>query len=378
MKITMKSLVLGLAVLITGSTIAQKSNVVSAAVEYKKSPIALLMQGKTEEATKVLETAKEYIDKAAMHEDTKNDSKMNYYKGMIYMDMVIVKGAADPEFAETDEMEAMLEEAKTALQAAHTTPKSKYKRDVEDYVNRNASMAFQQGAMMFKAKQFDVAAMSFIGAKEMKDILGIEDAEALTNARISALRNIDTLKTQGKNDEALKFIDDITESLGNDLSITIEAVNIALDKGDKEAAEKYLGAAIEADPKNKQLYYTMGTIYMNQGESDKAEENFLKALEIDPEYVNANYQLGAFYLNLAQDVRDAASKMDIDDPNYESETKRSEELFMKAIAPLEKVAAAEPNNADVLDTLFKVCKRAGESEKALAYKKKAEEIRAKQ
>lgn len=378
MEITMKSLVLGLSVLVVSSTFAQKSNVVSAAVEYKKSPLALMMQGKTDEAKKVLNTAKEFIDKAAIHEDTKNDSKMNYYKGMIYMDLAIVEGASNPEFAEGEQMEAMVAEAEKALKAAHTAPKSKYVRDVEDYVNRNAGMAFNQGSMMFKARMFDVASMSFAGARDMKSIIGVDDVDALNNARISALRYVDTLKTQSRGDDALKFIDEITESIGNDLSLTIEAVNIALDKGDKEAAEKYLSAAIEADPKNKQLYYTMGTIYMNQGEADKAEENFLKALEIDPEYVNANYQLGAFYLNLAQDVKDAASKMDIDDPNYESETKRSEELFMKAISPLEKVAAAEPNNADVLDTLFKVCKRAGESEKALAYKKKAEEIRAKQ
>lgn len=378
MKITMKSVVLGLSVLFVGSSFAQKSNVVSAAVEYKKNPIGLLMQGKGEESLKVLETAKEFIDKAAVHEDTKDDSKMNYYRGMIYMDMAIVKGASNPEFAESEEMESITETAENALRAAHTAPKSKYSRDVEDYVKRNAAMAFQQGAVMFKAKQFDIASMSFVGALEMKKIIDIQDEEALGNAKISALRYVDTLRKQDRGDEALVFIDEITESIGSDLSLTIEAINISLDKGDKVSAEKYLSAAIKAEPNNKQLYYTMGTVYMNQGENEKAEANFLKAIEIDPDYVDANYQLGAFYLNYAQDTKDAASKMDIDDPRYDAENKKSEELFKKAVAPLEKVAAAEPNNAALMDTLFKVCKRSGDSEKALMYKKKAEEIRAKQ
>ena len=74
MNYSFKHLILAATVTISFASISQKTNETSAAVERNNSKKAM-MTGNAEGALKSLLSAKEYIDKAAVHEDTKNNQK---------------------------------------------------------------------------------------------------------------------------------------------------------------------------------------------------------------------------------------------------------------------------------------------------------------
>jgi hypothetical protein len=66
---------------------AQSNNVQSAATYYGYSEKSEDKEQKLDEITK----AKEYIDKAATHEQTSNNPKMWYYRGKIYLVLRLIQ-----------------------------------------------------------------------------------------------------------------------------------------------------------------------------------------------------------------------------------------------------------------------------------------------
>jgi len=274
----------------------------------------------------------------------------------------------------------------------------KYKREVEDFVDRKVSQAMTIGQMMFQQKKFDVAYAGFAGAYELQKMIDVEDEDMKNNAIISARNHIDTLKKQDKNEEAIEFIQQASEMFPKNSDIAIQGVNISLDMGDLEQAEKFFQAAADADPQNKALFSTMGSIFLSSADKGfqelqgmdvtdegypakaeevemlytKAENNLKRAIEIDPEYLDASYNLGVLYLGRGQKLEQKAKQMDYNDPNYETVMAKSEEMYTNAIDPLETYIKQDPNNAGVLQVLFQVHRRAGNTEKAVEYKKRYE------
>tara|TARA_B100000508_G_scaffold141026_1_gene145293 strand:- start:74673 stop:75845 length:1173 start_codon:yes stop_codon:yes gene_type:complete len=372
---------------------AQNSNVVSAAIEYKKYMPAMMQQN-MDEAKSVLMEAKNLIDPAMNHEDTKDDEKANYYNGVIYFGLVEL--STQFEELEQYQNEETMNMIKSSFEKAMES--RKYKREVEDFVDRKVSQAMTIGQMMFQQKKFDVAYAGFAGAYELQKMIDVEDEDMKNNAIISARNHIDTLKKQDKNEEAIEFIQQASEMFPKNSDIAIQGVNISLDMGDLEQAEKFFQAAADADPQNKALFSTMGSIFLSSADKGfqelqgmdvtdegypakaeevemlytKAENNLKRAIEIDPEYLDASYNLGVLYLGRGQKLEQKAKQMDYNDPNYETVMAKSEEMYTNAIDPLETYIKQDPNNAGVLQVLFQVHRRAGNTEKAVEYKKRYE------
>ncbi|HLU88136.1 MAG TPA: tetratricopeptide repeat protein, partial [Taishania sp.] len=172
----------------------------------------------------------------------------------------------------------------------------------------------------------------------------------------------------GNHDKAIEILQNGKAKFGNDKTILLELVRVNIAKGDNVAAEKSLNDAIDADPKNKQLHYIIGTIYTDLGQDEKAEEALLKALEIDPNYADAQYNLGAHYVTWATKLRDEANEMNPNDFKYDLTLAKSQELYKKALDPLEAYITKQPKDANVLLILFQINQNLGDSEKAKEYK----------
>lgn len=80
----MKNSILVGALLVSSLSFGQKKNETSAAVEFKNKYAPAMQSGDMEIAKKTILSAKEYIDLAAAHPDTKASTKTLYYKGAIY------------------------------------------------------------------------------------------------------------------------------------------------------------------------------------------------------------------------------------------------------------------------------------------------------
>ncbi|MEY3425836.1 MAG: hypothetical protein RL679_1194, partial [Bacteroidota bacterium] len=97
--------------------------------------------------------------------------------------------------------------------------------------------------------------------------------------------------------------------------------------------------------------------------------------EIDPEYIDAQYQLGAHLVTWGTETKTAANQLKFGDPNYDKMLKSADEIYKRALVPLEKYIAKNPNDKDVLNILFQINKNIGNTEKALEYKKRADALK---
>lgn len=380
---------------------SQKSNVVSAAIEFQKYEPAFAQQ-KMDEAKEYLLEAKSFIDPAMEHESTKTDEKANYYNAVINYSLMELSGFKKSEDLKVYQNDSIIDVVKSSIKIA--SEKNRYKKDVEAFFTRKISQMVMVGEMMFKKKNYQMAFAGFGGAYEMKKIADIEEErEAMkTNAIISARNYIDTLKRTGKQDEAMEFITSALEMFPQSEDIAIAGVNIALENDDLEKAESYFEAAAKSSPENKVLFSNMGSIYLTaadkaykefstmeitddgyQQKSDeveelygKAESNLQRAIEIDPEYAEAAYNLGVLYLGRGEKLKTTAAQMDFNNPDYERVSNRSQEMYKNAIAPLEIYIKQDPNNSGVLNVLFQVHRNAGNTDKAMEYKKRADEAAA--
>ena len=160
-----------------------------------------------------------------------------------------------------------------------------------------------------------------------------------------------------------------------DKDLLLELVNLSIESGDASGAESALTEAIVTDPNNKQLHYTIGSIYIDLKKYDNAEIALRKALEIDPNYQDALYQLGAHLVTWAGEVRGAANQLKFGDKKYDKMIIESDDIYRRALEPLEKYISISPNDKNVLIILSQLHRNLGDTNKSAEYKKQADAIK---
>lgn len=395
---SLKNIGLALGVVtISTVTFAQKKNETSAAVERGK---ALTSQAKQdmETAKKQLLSAKQFIDLAATHEDTKNNQKTLWLKGDIYSGLLgLAQMTGDLSLVEEIGEEGM-NDAIASLKKGYGLGK-KYKGDIVETVDRNRVMLNKYAGMLYNAEKFKEAAEMYAGQAEFADAIEMLDTSAVFNAALcyeksdqpvkaadlytklaavdyrgttSAVLASSAYRKAKQFDKAKAIIAEARKKNPTDRELLLESVNTSIDEGDAAGAEAALNAAISTDPNNKQLHYTIGTIYIDLGKNAKAEEALNKSLEIDPNYVDAQYQLGAHLVTWAGNLKTEAKKLKLGDPKYDTMIEESNSTYKRALIPLEKYIASYPNDKAVLNILFQLHRNLGNSDKALEYKKRAD------
>ncbi len=397
MKTSFRNLGLAVGVLaITSLAYGQKKNETSAAVEYKNNFQPAFMKQDMESAKKSLTKAKEFIDLAASHEDTKGSQKTLLYKGQIYGSWAMIM-AMDENPDEAQMMEAL----NTSVEAFKTGHKAgkKYKSDIEQAVNTNITLFNMAASASYKAEEYKDAAEAYDFAAKYSDAIGQLDTNMVYNSALcyekaedygkaakryerlakvnyrgstSAILASSAYRKSGDIEKAKSIINEARKADPSNKELLLELVNTNIDAGDAAGAEAALNDAISTDPNNKQLHYTIGTIYIDLKDNEKAEKALNKALEIDPNYVDAQYQLGAHLVTWAGNLNTEAKQLPFGDANYNKMLAESEEIYKRALVPLEKYISSYPDDKQVLTILFQIHRNLGNSEKALEYKKKAD------
>ncbi|HLV43166.1 MAG TPA: tetratricopeptide repeat protein [Brumimicrobium sp.] len=389
--------VLASTLFIVSQSFGQSSNVISAAIEYNKYEPAFVQQDFKKAKEHLLE-AKSFIDPAMKNESTINDPKANYYNAMINYSLLELSNYPeykDLEIYQNDSIQTVIESS-----VKKTTAKKRWKSEMEDFFNRKVGQTVNIGEIMFKQKNFEMAYLGFAGAYQIKVIADIEEErDAMrTNAIISARNYIDTLIKTNESEKAMEFISGALEMFPKSEELAIAGVNLALENDDLEKAEEFFNAAAAVSPENKVLFSNMGSIYLTAADKaynefalmeitdrgyqekseevedlyTKAEKNLERAIKIDPKYAEAAYNLGVLYLGRGEKFKTTAAQMDFNNPDYDRVNQRSLEMYKKAIPPLEIYIEQDPKNSGVLNVLFQVYRNAGNNEKALEYKKRAD------
>lgn len=395
MKSTFKKLGLAIAVIALGtSAFGQKAKVTSAAVEFNNNFMPAFQKQNMEGAKKSILIAKEFIDEAAQHPDTKDDQKQLWYRGKIYGGLVFML-AMDSTLTDLS-VEDALEESIVSLERGHGLGK-KYKADIEETASNSYMLFFASANMAFEKEMFKDAAEGYDYASRYMLAIDKPDTNAISNAAlcyekasenamagekyaqlfeyvangvIAARKSSENFRTAKELDKAKAIITKARAKYPTNKELLIELVNINLDAGDSAGAEKALSDAIASDPTNVQLYYTIGTIYIDLKENQKAEDALRKALELSPGNPDVLYQLGAHLYNWANELKLEANKMDKNDPREQEVLKQSEDKMNGAVETLEQYLEKDPNNKAILDILYRAYYKSGNNEKAMEYKKR--------
>ena len=385
---------------------AQKLQLTEAATEYKNNfSKAWMMQPDQLESNKfVLLKAKKAIDESFAKQTEspvlklKDETKMYYYRGMIYLDYIMMASMDEGIMKELEAMEEeQLELASfgSLKKCIELDTKNQWKSDVNRRIESLRAMMFNAGAEMFNQKNYEAAYDAFDGSVKMYDVLSKPDTLAMINAALAAenlnrfdeafsyykmcadnnygkgaemyqsmIRVLNSPKNENKDDQKiLSVIEEGKNKFPNDFVLNVEEFNFWYNKGDNEKAQQALQNAIEADPTNKILHFNIGVTYDNLAKTEheaknhekafeyieKAVTGYKSAIELDDKYVDAYYNLGALYVNESQEIQSIAN--DYDGEKYEQEMKRGQETMQKGVPYLEKVLTFTPNDKNTLSVL---------------------------
>ncbi len=368
-----------------------------------------LIQENFEEAAQKLAYARENIDKAVNHEQTKGDSKTWVYRGDVYAEMMRLP-------ADNNAGVPKIEAAKIAtesFQKAIELDDSKRQDDAKDATQKLNSvvyvLAFNTGleninsgdnagaieafkvAMMINDKDTNAALNAAIAAERMKDFETaftlykkmIDDMGAKDHFAYIAVTNNYVNKEDF--DNALVYIQKGLEANKNSKKEKVKDLlttefNVYLKSNRLDEAIANVQKNLENDPENDGLYSRLGQLYDQMRETSEGDvsknyanmavENYKKALELNPANLDANYNLGAFYYNKAASIYKEVNNMDL--KTYQSKgaalEKKGEENFNLAIPYFKKAYELAPDDDGLRNSLKTIYTRLKNYEEAEKYK----------
>ena len=379
---------------------SQKKNVTTAAVTYQG---AQKVRAELANYTKELLEAKEYIDLAIAHQDTKADPKAWMYKGKIYMELgmaIAMSNAAD--FPGMNAESLMEEGFKALVHSKEIDTKESYTDQVNEYAQMYRGQMSAAGIEAYTAKNFEMAMGGLVSAAEFGNLIGIQDSNFYFFGGLAALevKNYEvaaeafahcvdwkfnlgesvgylatSMKENCKEAEAEAMLKKAVEENPNNIDVLIHATNFYIDKKDFPQAVSTIESAIKLDPSNKVLHYNAGVLYESMDKFDEAEAAYLKTLSIDPAYTDAKYSLGVFYFNRGADLNNEANDLEFGDPKYDVMIAKSKEIWAKNCLPyLEDAAKDAPDDVIILEALKTVYGKLSMTDKFMETKKRIAEL----
>src|SRR5690606_39035401 len=97
---------------------------------------------------------------------------------------------------------------------------------------------------------------------------------------------------EGLHEKYLEVVQEGREVYPDNSDLIVYELNYYLRNNKFEEAEDNLKLAIEKEPDNKQLHFSLGVVYDNLQQRDDAKIAYEKAIEIDPDYFDAIFNLG--------------------------------------------------------------------------------------
>ena len=337
-----------------------------------------------------IKEAKEAIDPAVAHPKTMVDAKAWFYRGNVYLAIMM---SEDPEVRALSEDPLSVAEA-SYNKALELDDKERYKAEIIERIPFLAEQYYNQGVQLYNKQDYGKATQSFVKAMETNARVGRVDTLALFNAALCAELAENNTDAKKYYNELLKIgytgehnavpiyislsrlhkaekdtvgaIEVIRQGLDRypgDFNLLIEETNIHLSSGNVEAAQKNLERVIEVDATNPTIFFAVGTTYDQMGNKDKAANAYKKAIELNPDYFDANYNLGALYVNEAASIIEEANQLPLGDPKYDVAKKNADDKLMAALPYLEKANQIDPKELNTLVTLKEIYARTNQMEK---------------
>jgi len=366
-----------------------------------------------------LNKAKDNIDLASTHPDTKDLAKTQTLKAQVYMTIYdnskrletekLMKTITDPAKRDLAAYQATssdpLAEAYTACLASKTLDtKGNYTSEVASYMS-NIVIHYENKAIAdYNAKKYAEALPSFEKTYEIK---GAKDTTTLANCALVADRAaiydkakmyyekmIENKQGYGNTYSSLVNVYlNMKDSVGamevlkkgratypNDINLVITETNYFLKINNSKEALNNLNIALAAKPTDANLYLVRGNIYDNlanpkdaankdmekpkeyQKLIGQAEADYKKAIELKPDYFDALYNLGVLYNNHGVALNKLADVI-TDNAKYKTANDLATAEFAKALPILEKALSVSPKDRNTMYALKQIYARTQQPDK---------------
>jgi hypothetical protein len=387
-----KMLFLSAGIMMATVSFAQKDKLKEASKELEKATTSA--KEKPDEAAAAYQKGKAAIDAAVSHADTKDKPETWLTKAGIYIGMQEnPKLNADNPYREgiaalkkAIELNKKLESDQQVVNLLANGAFYSYNDGINTYNKSKfpeAYALFKDGQELLgpdKDKRFILmpvidtiraqsrmfmGLVSYYDSDNGKNTSKINDAitvlEPLKNSAYLSpdyLANIyivlaQSYEKKGDKEKQLAAIKEAKQKFPNDQNIDALEVNYALEHGTQGDAIKKMEDAIVKNPSNPELQLNLGILYAtlakpaggaappaNAAEYRKsAEAAYQKAISMAPDNGTYNYQLGSYYFNQAADIITVMNNLGNskeDQRQYTELNKQKDDLFAKALPPLEK------------------------------------------
>ncbi len=372
----MKNKLLLVLLLISFNAFSQNYNVQSAADAYKDLKY-------TKNRFKDFSDAKKFIDLAAENEQTANDAKMWYYRGVIYLEM----DRDTSEAVRNLDADAIEKSANSFMNCLKVDAKKNYTEECNADVwvaglrVYNKALGELKKGDLAKASRYFNLTLSIIPLDKdnnlkrntiTPDIINYSLSRAALKAKDNARAKeylqklidvkyndpmiylyMDRIYLEEKDTaKALTYIEQGRKIFDENTNLLNEEINIYSNQGKIDVLITKFTDAININPDNEMLFYNRGFMYDSKKDYANAEVDYKKAIEIKPDYLDANYNLGILYFNQGADLVALANTIKNMD-EFDKAKKKYEQKFKDAEPYLKKALEINPKKSEEDNNLYK-------------------------
>ncbi|MEN0045450.1 MAG: tetratricopeptide repeat protein [Bacteroidota bacterium] len=193
-------------------------------------------------------------------------------------------------------------------------------------------------------------------------------------------------------EKAIEYLNKGRENYPDDVTLLFTEINHYLSAGQMDVLEDKLKQAIQQEPNNPSLYYTLARVYTDVATKKKEEEDeaayneyfnkaleqFNAALEQKPDFYEAMYGIGEMYYNKAANISQAMQNLGTskeDTKKYNEMSEQMKETFNKALPYFQESEKMNPNDNNTLVALSEIYARRDDFDKVKEFKARIENIR---
>lgn len=344
------------------ATFAQKNELNKGKSSYNKFNEVKSI-GSSALGVKDLETAKTSLEKASLHDKTKDLAETWTYLALVYADYSVV---------DSNETEAYTDKAIEALDKAKTLEGHEQQAENIDVVSRMlAQNELTSGVKAFEKQDFKTAYANFNKGLEYlpgdtlfsyyaglsaingqdypsainmyKNLLKHEDFSTLSQVYLDLSR---LYMMENDTVSAIQYAEEGSAKFPDAAELATQKIELNLQAGNEDKVISDIENQIAKNPTDKRLYYYLGIAYGSSDNDAKAEESYKKAIELDGEFADAYINLGGLMLNKGIKVfREASNLPTNQQKEYNEAVKKGNLLIDEALPFLTRATETAPTSS---------------------------------
>ena len=351
-----------------------------------------------------LAEAKQIFDEATTHEKTKDDGKMWYYRGLLYIKIdtssndahkMLANNPMDVAMKSFEKADELGDEGKEYF---YTTSASPFPVTKSEQINNYYSYYYNLGVNEYQESNFEDAVNYFDKAAFIQPA----DTNSVINAAFAAHSGemYDEAKTLYKKaiergavnkdyfynyiaivgmeddlEKSLAAVNDALEYFPSDVDLTRNRIDILIKLDRIDEARTELEKAVADEPGNPDLQFALGVIHDQLGNRDQALAAYDKAIEANGTHYNSHFNKGVLLLDAANEVIKQQNNLGMTKADKKKYTELEPVIQQKlkdAMPQWERIVEISPEGDKVqnMEYLVYIYTNLGMRDKAAAIQKK--------